>query len=381
MQIRLLRLADVTSTDAQAWQRLADAALLPNMCLDPRFLVPARHRGAEMDEIRVLVVQEGGEWLGALALTTKRVAPRVPVRALTTGGAFMTRACDRHHPLVRRERAAEALDALLRGTTTAGLPGLALLRRFPAEGPLADVLVEVTDRRRMLVHEKARDVGAWAPREAFGVLDVPVAADGVLVDPPLSTDHLRADDARNVRRVCRGLARELGGPLELHDESADPAVVDRFVALQAAGWKGDAARGGAALGLDPVEERWFRESVAAFRHDGDLAVLRLSAGGTTVWTGYQVRSGGAWFGMLDAYDERFRRFSPGSVGRLATLTYLLGTTDAPFVDPGFSSHYAVGTRIWPAARPQVDLLVSTRGLAAHTVLRAAPLARRFGLVG
>jgi CelD/BcsL family acetyltransferase involved in cellulose biosynthesis len=380
VQIRLLRLADVTGTDAQAWHRLADAALAPNMCLDPRFLVPARHRGAEMDEIRVLVVQEGGEWLAALALTTKRVAPRVPVRALTTGGAFMTRTCDRHHPLVRRDRPAEALDALLRGTTTAGLPGLALLRRFPAEGPLADALTRVTDRRRMLVHEKARDVGAWAPRDAVTVPAAPPLVDGVLVDPPLPTAHLRTDDARNLRRVCRGLVRELGGPLELHDESDDPTVVDRFVALQAAGWKGDAARGGAAVGLDPVEERWFRAAVAGFRHDGDLAVLRLAAGGTTLWTGYQVRSGGAWFGLLDAYDERFRRFSPGSVGRLAMLGHLLGTTDAPFVDPGFSSHYAVGARIWPAARPQVDLLVSTRGLAAHAVLRAAPLARRFGLV-
>jgi CelD/BcsL family acetyltransferase involved in cellulose biosynthesis len=380
VQIRLLRLADVTGTDAQAWQRLADDALAPNMCLDPRFLVPARHRGVEMDEIRVLVVQEGGEWLAALALTTKRVASRVPVRALTTGGAFMTRECDRHHPLVRRDRPAEALDALLRGATTAGLPGLALLRRFPAEGPLADALTQVADRRRMLVHEKARDVGAWAPRDAVTVPAVPPLVDGLLVDPPLPTAHLRKDDARNIRRVCRGLVRELGGPLELHDESGDPTAVDRFVALQASGWKGDAAHGGAALGLDPVEERWFRESVAAFRHDGDLAVLRLAAGGTTLWTGYQVRSGGAWFGMLDAYDERFRRFSPGSVGRLAMLGYLLGTTDAPFVDPGFSSHYAVGARIWPAARAQVDLLVSTRGLAAHAVLRAAPLARRFGLV-
>lgn len=380
MQMRLLRLADVTSTDVQAWQRLADDALAPNMCLDPRFLVPARHRGAEMAEIRLLVVQDGGEWLAVLALTTKRVAPHVPVLALTTGGTFMTGKCDRHHPLVRRERAAEAVDALLRGATTVGLPGLALLRRFPAEGPLADVLTRVADRRHMRVHEKSRDVGAWAPREAFPVLEVPSLVDGVLVDPPLQTAHLRKEDARNIRRVARGLVRELGAPLALHDESADPTADDRFVALQLAGWKGDAARGGAALGLDPVEERWFRESVASFRHDGDLRVLRLAAGGTTLWTGYLVRSGGGWFGMLDAYDERFRRFSPGSVGRLAMMTYLLGTTDAPFIDPGFSSHYAVGARIWPAPRPQVDLLVSTHGLAAHAVLRAAPLARRWRLV-
>jgi CelD/BcsL family acetyltransferase involved in cellulose biosynthesis len=379
MQIRLIPLADVTGADAQAWQRLAGDALAPNMCLDPRYLVTARHR-EDVDELRVLVVQEAGEWLAALVLTTKRVLPPLPVQAATTGSRFTTLECDRHHPLVRRGREVEALDALLGGLTTAGLPGLALLRRFPAEGPLADALATVAARRRMRVHERTRDVGAWAPRSAFEVLDVPAPADGALVDPPISLGHVRTDEARNTRRVVRGLVRETGGPLVLHDESDDPAAADRFVALQGAGWKGDRSRGGAALSLSAPDERWFRDSVDAFRRDGDLSVLRLAAGGRTLWTGYQVRSGGAWFGLLDAYDEEFRRFSPGSVGRLAMMTYLLGTTDAPFVDPGFGSHYAVGARIWPAAREQVDLLVSARGLAAHAMVRAVPLARRFRLV-
>ncbi|WP_217617298.1 hypothetical protein, partial [Cellulomonas sp. GbtcB1] len=90
--------------------------------------------------VRVLSARERGEWLAALAVTTKRVAPRLPVRALTTGGEFMSSQCDRHHPLLRSGRAPEALDALLRGAPGVGLPGLALLRRLPAEGPPAAVL-------------------------------------------------------------------------------------------------------------------------------------------------------------------------------------------------------------------------------------------------
>lgn len=380
MHTRLIPLTDVTDAEAAQWQDLAAHALAPNMCLDPRFLRTARHRGPEMADVRVLVAQDDAGWHALLGLTTRRLVPRVPVRTFTTDGSFMNRECDRHHPLVRADRGAAALDALLHGARSAGLPGIAQLRRFPADGPLADLLAAVAERRGMQVVDRGRDVGVWAPRAAFEVLAVPAPVDGVLVDPPLSTGHLRTDEARNLRRTVRGLVRETGGPLALHDESDDPAAVDRFVAFQAAGWKGDAARGGAALGLDPAEERWFRDLVAAFRRDGDLRVLRLTAGDQTVWTGFQVRSGGGWFGALDAYDERFRRYSPGSIGRIATMTYLLGTTDAPFVDPGFGSSYAVGSRIWPAARAQVDLLVSTRGVAAHAVLRAAPLARRLGLV-
>lgn len=379
MHVRLIPLVAVTDADAQSWQRLADRAVAPNMYLDPRYLVPARRRGTVATDVRVLVVEEDGEWLAALGLTTKPVAPRVPLRAVTTGGAFATVHSDRHHPLVRAGREVEALTALLRGMRGAGLPGLVLLRRFPGDGPLADALAEVQRRTPVRVYERRRDVGAFAPREALRLPPVAPLAGGVLAGPPLATDHLPKDERRELLRKVRGIERTLG-PLALHDVSADAAADDAFVALQAAGWKGDPARGGDALRLDPVAERWFREVVAGFRRDGDLAVLRLAAGGRTLWLGYGVRSGGAYFGFLDAYAEEHRRFSPGSIGRVALFTAVLGATDAPFFDPGFDSRYSMGARLFPASRPVVDLLVSTRGLAARTVLRAAPVARRLGLV-
>lgn len=380
MHVRLVPLLAITDADVQAWRRLADHAVAPNMYLDPRYLVPARHRGQEAADVRVLVVQEGAEWLAALGLTTKPIAPRVPLHAVTTGGAFATVHSDRHHPLVRAGREVEALTALLRGVHDAGLPGLVLLRRFPGDGPLADALAEVLRRTPMRVYERRRDVGAFAPRELLDLPPVAPLAGGVLAGPPLATAHLAADERRNLLRGVRGIERATGGPLTLHDLSADPEADDAFVTLQAAGWKGDPARGGDALRLDPVAERWFREVVAGFRRDGDLAVLRLAAGGETLWIGYGVRSGGAYFGFLDAYADEHRRYSPGSIGRVALLTAVLASTDAPFFDPGFDSRYAVGARLFPASRPVVDLLVSTRGVTARTVLRAAPVARRLGLL-
>lgn len=380
MHIRSIPLVEVTDADVQAWQRLADHAVAPNMYLDPRYLVPARHRGEEAADVRVVVVQEGGEWLAAVAVTTKPVAPHVPVRAATTGGAFATVHSDRHHPLVRAGCEVESLAALLRGMREVGLPGLVLLRRFPGEGPLADALADVQRTTSVRVWERRRDIGAFAPRAAMTLPRVAPLGGGVLVDPPLAVDHLPRDERSNLLRRARGLAREAGGPLELHDIGADPTAEDQFVELQAAGWKGDVDRGGSALRLDPVAERWFRQVAAGFRRDGDLAVLRLAAGGRTQWIGYAVRSGGAYFGFLDAYAEQHRRYSPGSIGRVAILTYLLGSTDAPYFDPGFDSRYAAGARLFPSSRPVVDLLVSAGGMTARTVLRAAPAARRFGLL-
>ncbi|WP_213280761.1 GNAT family N-acetyltransferase [Cellulomonas hominis] len=365
----MIALTDITAADAQAWQRLADHAVEPNLYLDPRFLVPARDRGHEAADLRLAVVQDGGEWLAALAVTTKRVAPRVPVRAATTGGGFMTTHADRHHPLVRTGREAEALEALLRGLRTLGLPRLLQLQHVPTDGPLAAALTQVVAGTSTHVVERRRETSAFARRSSTTVPPLP-GGSGPVVDPPLAWDHMRTDERRNMRRGVRGLAREAGGPLELHDVSQDPAADDAFLDLQAAGWKGDTGQGGAALRLDPVAERWFRAVVSGFRQDKDALVVRLAAGGETVWTGYALRSGGAYFGFLDAYAERHRRFSPGSIGRVASMTYLFATTDAPFFDPAFDSRYATGARIFPDCREHVDLLVAT-GRPAATALRVA----------
>lgn len=378
MHARLVPLPRVTAADARAWRRLADSAVEPNVYLDPRFLVPARHRGRDVEDVLLLVVEEGHEWLALLALTTTTVAPGVPLRAVTTGGTFMTTHSDRHHPLVRAGREVEALGALLGGLRGVGLPGLVQLQHFPLDGPLADALRQVAARDGMLVHERRRTESAYARRSAVPGR-VPCAAHEPLVDPPLAADYMGAGRRKDLRRRVRGLARDAGGPLELHDVSDDPAVDAEFAAFQAEGWKGDAARGGAALGLDPVAYRWFRDVVAGFRRDGDVTVLRLTAGGETVYLSYALRSGGTFFGFLDAYAERFAKFSPGALGRLAELTYVLGSTDALAFDPAFDPRYVAGTQLYPERRGQADLLVSTRGLVSRTAVLAAPVAARFGI--
>lgn len=379
MHTRLVALPAVTDADVQAWRRLAEDTAEPNAFLDPRFLVPARHRAGEAADLRLLVVQDGGEWVGALAVTTKAVAPGVPLRAATTGGRFMTTHSDRHHPLLRRGRETEALEALLRGARRVGLPGLVQLQHFPAQGPLADALARVLRRSSMLVHERRRATSAFATRTSLpSVRRLDAGARAVVVDPPLACDHMGSGRRKDLRRRVRKLERELGGPLELHDVSADPGADDAFVDLQASGWKGDGERGGAALRLDPVALRWFREVLAGFRRDGDVLALRLVAGGQTLWTGYTLRSGGTYFGFLDAYADEHRQHSPGAIGRLAELAHLFAATDAPHLDPAFDARYATGAQLYPDQRTHVDLLVSTRGLVAHSAVRAAPVAKKLG---
>lgn len=367
MRTRIIDLDALAPADLASWQRLADRAVSPNAFLDPRFLATVPDAFPESADLRLLVVDDGGEWQGVLAVTTKPVHTRLRWRTTTTGGDFMTSHADRHHPLLDRDRPAAALRALLTGLRAAGLPGLLQLQHVPADGPVADALAAVCAGARMGLVERRRTVAPIALRHTV-LGRSPVTEDGPL---PLLLGHLAPDDARNTRRRLRGIARDLGAPA-VADLVDDVALDDEFVELQHAGWKGRTESGGASLRLHPRRERWFREVTEGFRATGDLVGLRLRAGDRTLWIGYLLRSGGSYFGFLDAYAEEHHRYSPGSIGRLAALTHVFTRTDAPLFDPGFDARYTVGARLFPDRRPQVDLLVATGGLLPRTVVAGWP---------
>ncbi|WP_169165198.1 GNAT family N-acetyltransferase [Cellulomonas taurus] len=370
----MIDLADLTADDLAAWQRLAARAVSPNAFLDPRFLHTVRSGFPESRDLRLVVADQGTEWQGVLAVTTKSMPHRLPGRTTTTGGDFMTSHADRHHPLLDRDRPAAALRALLTGLRSGGLPGLIQLQHLPEDGPVADAVAAVCAGARFGTVERRRAQAPIALRHTV-LSRSPAVEPGPL---PLLLGHLVPDDAKNVRRRLRGLVREVGAAPVVDLLSDDPALDDEFVALQQAGWKGQAADGGAALHLHPRRERWFREVVAAFRADGDLVGLRLRAGEHTLWIGYLLRSGDSYFGFLDAYAERFHRFSPGVLGRLAALTHVFTATDAPLFDPGFDERYTVGARLFPDRRPQVDLVVATGGLLPRAIVAGWPLGARVG---
>jgi hypothetical protein len=246
-----------------------------------------------------------------------------------------------------------------------GLPRLLQIHHVPTDGPLAAALDQSGVGGR--VHRLREVRGAYARRTA-PLPDPGAPRPTETVDPPLATDHLTTKDRHDLHRCARGLSRAAGGPLVLHDHGDDPDVDEQFLDLQHAGWKGDSSRGGAALRLDPRHERWFRGVTEAFRRDGDLIATRLSAGDQTLWIGYALRSGPVAFGYLDTYAEQHARYSPGSVGRVATMTHLLTATSATAFDPSFDARYTAVTRLFPDRRDRADLLVPTGGpLAALAV--------------
>jgi Acetyltransferase (GNAT) domain len=138
----------------------------------------------------------------------------------------------------------------------------------------------------------------------------------------------------NMARRRRNLGKTLGAELVTVDQAAAGGVevaVERFLELEAAGWKG---RSRTALSCRPGHARFFREMSRGFAEQG--ARPQVVAQNTALVAGEGL------FGFKRALDEEFARWSPGSLLDLDVLDWFhrspglawLDTCSAPDDGPG-----------------------------------------------
>src|SRR5699024_7139890 len=123
------------------------------------------------------------------------------------------------------------------------------LARLPVDDGLGQTLCSVSRARRLPVLVEHERQFVCVGRDS---LKTAAADENSLFE----LGHLSSSSRKKLRRLVRVLEQE-HGTLDVVDESGDPQAIDRFLALQNSGWKGDAAQDGKAFertGLD----RWFR---------------------------------------------------------------------------------------------------------------------------
>ncbi len=362
LRARTVLLSDVTPEEEARWRDLAARAVEPNPFLDPAFLLTAQRWFPTTAGIRLVMVEDEDDRM--LALLPLSVAPRfqgLPLPYATTAGPFLSRRAPLCAPLVDRARTADALTALLRhlaGRGT-GLPGLVELTLLPGAGALHDGILEATRATRIPVLERYR----------FERASMRPVAEGTSW-----RDGLSASRRKKLGRLARGLERELGAPLVAEDRGADPRAFEEFLDLEAAGWKGTTERGG-ALRVTPNGVEWFTQVADGFRERGLLRIFTLSAGDETLFMSVSLVCGGGVFALMDTYDERFARLSPGVVGRAAEVDHFLA--DPPHVDVFDQCMHpknVESSALYPQRRAFVGLLLAPRGVVNRALVRALPRA-------
>jgi hypothetical protein len=176
---------------------------------------------------------------------------------------------------------------------------------------------------------------------------------------------------RELGRKGRKLEGQLG-EIAVVDCAGDPQAVDDFLALEAAGWKGDE---GAALAGGPGAE-FFRAICGRFAEAGRLQMLTMRAGDRIVAMQSALIAGEGLFCFKIAYDESLRRFSPGTQLMVETASEFHRRSELQWVDSCSKPNSEPIDHLWPDRRELSTVLVPGAGAKGSAVSFEAKLAGR-----
>ncbi|MGD9663750.1 MAG: GNAT family N-acetyltransferase [Novosphingobium sp.] len=338
------------------WDTLARKASEPNPFFESWYLLPSLECMDPQHKVSVLAIESGtDELVGLMPLQRNTAYYKYPfphVRNWVHPNIFLGT------PLVAAGHERAFWRALL--SYLDGAPGMVMfahLAELGADGPLYSALASLCpdqDRPAGIVHSYDRatlrsDLGA----EAYYEQSV--------------NKKRRKEFARRERR----LGEEGSLTIEfLRDDTDIESWIDAFLALESAGWKGDA---GSALRSTSETARLARVAMAGAAKRGllDRVTLRLDGRMIGALTSFMAAPGG--FGYKTAYDERYARYSPGLMLQRAFLK-ILEQDDVDWCDSCAAPDHPMIDHFWRERRRIVRVNVAIGGpmrrTAARILLRA-----------
>ncbi len=335
---------DGAAAHEQAWRDLGARALEPNVFAEPAFVVGGLRHFANADRLRLLFVWQGDSTdrlIGAIVL-------QFPRRPLGFGVARLWQSDQAGLAalMLDRQTGGQALEAVMDwiARERPAMIGL-FLPTLEVDGPTA-LAVRALSLRRSAWHRQL----AARSRAAL----------------PAAGRLARGFEASLPRKRLKEWRRQMRRLKERGDVefrvAADDAAVERFLALEAKGWKG-AQR--TALGADAGLAAFTRSMLASLARDGKLAVHLLELDGEALAIGLMLRSGDRAFYWKTAYEESYAEYSPGlqltlELSRAQQRDASIAATDSCAIE----GHPMID-RLWTARLALVDCVIATRPGAAR----------------
>jgi hypothetical protein len=302
-----------------------------------------------MDEVHVATVADSDGWQCCVPVRRSRTWRRLPVPATL---AWRHPQCLLGTPLVARGAPESPLEALLEGLRRQARGGLFELDWTDEEGA-------VGSRMKQALPAAAIVFGRFSRAALFR-----------RPEPTYLEGRLQGKHRRSLRRLAGQLAERLDGDLTLVDRTHEPGAVDRFLELEAAGWKG---RRGTALASTPAATGFFREMIDGFAERGAVELLFLEVGDRIVAARCNLRGSDVIFCYKVAHDEELRSFSPGTQLELLMIDRFHADASAARMDCCADRNSELFNRLWPDRRHLTGVLLLTsglRGAAAWPIARA-----------
>ncbi len=325
------------------WDDLASRALEPNAFFAaPTALAGMRHLPERRGAVLLIAWRGAGETrrlVGLLPLARARgrfVNPLPIRRAAAHYGTLST-------PLLDPDRPAETLAAMLAALGRAGIRAV-LLPYLADEGPVAAALAEAAAAAHIPIERLE------SHRRAMLRSQLPGAA---YVKATLEPRRRKEADRQRRRLADEGrLAFDVA-----RSEEEVAAALERFLDLEAAGWKGQA---GTDLKRAAGAASFIREAARDGAREGSFRVATLTLDGRAIAAGLVTIAGRRAFYIKTAYDEALARFSPGLLLTLDLTSHLLDDSAIDDADSIAVADHPMIDRIWTDRFAVASILVGTR---------------------
>ncbi|BCH14519.1 MULTISPECIES: GNAT family N-acetyltransferase [unclassified Mesorhizobium] len=336
---------------------LCTRTIEPNVFFNPRFLAPAMPR-LEDREVRLAVIRDGNEYRNRLRLlvpfSVERPAVPLGVRVMRTWsspfGPIGTPLVDRDDPV----GVIEDFFAML-SRPHLKLPKVLVLPDIRLDGPVASLLATVAETRGLTL-------------VITGKAERPMLESEIDGNEYLKAS-LRSHHYREFRRLKRRLA-DLGR-LE-HQVARGPEnirhAIERFLTLEAAGWKG---RERTAMAIDRYRAAFAREAVHRLAERDLCRIHSLTLDDRTIASLIVFVEAGVAYTWKTAYDETLAAYSPGTLLMIEVTRQHLDDPNIMMTDSCAVPDHPVMSRLWMERRPIGTLVIGLTPDADRLARQAA----------
>ncbi|CAH2400442.1 GNAT family N-acetyltransferase [Mesorhizobium escarrei] len=329
----------------------------PNVFFNPRFLAPAMPR-LEDREVRLAVIRDGDEYRNRLRLlvpfSVERPATPLGVRVMRTWsspfGPIGTPLVDRDDPV----GVIEDFFAML-SRPHLKLPKVFVLPDIRLDGPVASLLATVAETRGLTL-------------VTTGKAERPMLESEIDGDEYLKAS-LRSHHYREFRRLKRRLA-DLGRLEHLVARGPENIrhAIERFLTLEAAGWKG---RERTAMAIDRYRAAFAREAVHRLAERDLCRIHSLTLDDRTIASLIVFVEAGVAYTWKTAYDETLAAYSPGTLLMIEVTRQHLDDPNIMISDSCAVPDHPVMSRLWMERRPIGTLVIGLTPDADRLARQAA----------
>lgn len=251
-------------------------------------------------------------------------------------------------------RAGHERHALRRFFALADMRGVASVE-FPmldAGSAFNAALEEVTGRQARFVSETDRHERAFLSSD--------------LTEEEYLATHIRKKKRKEFNRLWNRLS-ELGELNFSVDNGSDvESWLKRFLALEAAGWKG---KRGTALEADPDQRAYFEKICRGAQSEGKLHCTELLLDGKPLAMLTSFRAGRGLYTFKIAFDEEYARYSPGVLLMLKLIGVVQSDERTDWADSCAVPDHPMIDHIWAERRTMRSVLVAGNGPLGRTATR------------